>query len=61
MSSSASHFKKGQHVYYHAPNGDTVPAIVLDVLTRVFIQGNFPEGDRRVWVNRNKLTPQEET
>ena len=52
-------YKEGDNVYYSDTKGNTIPATVSSMtMFRVKIEGNFPEGDRIVWVTPGKLTPQ---
>ena len=54
--------KQGDYIYYNSQQGDTIPAIILEVYAnRVKIKGNFPEGDRIVYVKKSNCRLQKET
>lgn len=53
-------FKTGDYVYYHGPELDTFPGIVLAVKKRVKIKYNHWEGNRISWVDPSNLELQDE-
>ena len=61
-------FQTGDHVYYCNPRTrDTIPAVVISAdndcivqQSRIRICGNWPSGDRILWVNCGNVRLQKE-